>query len=122
MNANKSFPISGQTFTLPEMLELPLRDIPHLGIDTHKGRQCIQTAHFRMDHLARDPKWSALRWVFQTETSEWIPVFHIHKDDRRKVQMLVTMEQDNDDESSLWINPKLYPREQYLYDLEEADE
>lgn len=114
-------PETGKIYTLAEIEELTLRDMPFLQLtlvqpgseEGYLDQYPIQTSHCTAEDLLKIPEWSNSRWVFVLETSEWIPVFRVHSDDEQLVKGLVDIEESFDENQGYWITPKAYPREQY---------
>ena len=100
-------PVRGAIYTMKQIdTELALRDSPFLYFfDTDGEKQVIQTSH-SFEDLSNFAEWSELRFTYNRETDEWIPLFSVVDEDNDKLLELLDVGKDADGETLYW--PKVF--------------
>lgn len=107
------YPIRGEVYTVKQIDEdLYLRDSAFLRFFDENGEtQVVQTSHIA-ENLSSWPEWAELRFTYQRETEEWIPLFFVVSDDNEKLLNLVQRrDSGHGDEWSISYHPKAFPRD-----------
>lgn len=114
-------PQRGQTYSVAEIENhLTLRDLPCYQFWHGDRPATIQNSHLTKDEFLSVPGMADKRFVYQYETSEWVPVFTLAPGET--MLDVVDIEQWVDSISGektqeVWVTPKGFPREQYVMQL-----
>lgn len=111
-------PVKGQSYTVEEICKLDIRDMPSLCFK-HRGLPgVIQQSHLTQEQFMSVPGMKESRWIYERETSEWIPIFYF---DTNAIQLPITALVDIEIEINTyklnptkgwWATPKGFPRDQ----------
>ena len=89
-NTKRNYPRSGQIYTLDEVLQLYLRDSPHLMFHHNGHDVVIQNYGAEYQLCVDNPLIANSKWEYRYETSEWIPIFRYKGD--HPITDIVTVE------------------------------
>ena len=109
-------PIKGQVYSLRNVIQdLELLDSPHLCfISKREQGEVIQTSHLTEEELLSVPGFAETQWRYLYTTYEWIPIFR-YVGRVEELPQYIDWESDIDNPGHLWVTPKGFPREQYVW-------
>lgn len=120
----KKYAESGVNYTFAQILELTLRDGPHLSfkldVNGKKVEACLQDSHVTDEQLLAVPGFAESVWTYRYETSEWIPIFAYASTNVKPITDLIDYEpwiDPYETRLNFWCTPKGLPRRQYYAQL-----
>lgn len=118
--ASKTHPVRNGQYTYSQMMAMYLDDTPHLMFQVGNVACTVQDSHITQEQLLTVPGFSALLWRYEYTNHEFIPIFKAV--DNEAVLQCVDIEPLSDDTESLWVTPKGFPRERYVWVDEHEDD
>jgi hypothetical protein len=106
------YPLIGVTYTLEQMYQMNLGDLPCLQI---RDVGVVQDSHLTEEELLSIPGMKDTHWLFVRTTSELIPVFIYALNNPPYTDFFDAVPYKDPYQSTtdlLWVTPKGYPRTQ----------